>query len=799
LHACRPAKAETDLARALQSHLQLLEDEYRRRGLTADDAKHAAKRSLGGVEFAKDLHRDARSFVWLDDARRDVRYALRMLGRSPGFTAVAALTLALGIGATTAIFSIVNAILLHPLPYESAERLVRLYENIPAAESPNSKPRRIGALDTRDLLELRAHSRTLSHVITYSFTTVTVSGCGDAMRLRGAPVSAATFPMLGVQPLVGRWFTPDEERPGQDRVILLGHNAWQRCFARDPNVLGRVLTFTGRAAGPLGGNVTLGQYTVVGIMPGDVHFPDDDAQFWIPGSLEPGPALLLLWAAVGIILIVACANITNLLTARNVARTREISIRRALGASRSRLVMQGLTESALLAAGGAAGGLVIARMAAAALRVVDPETFPRLDDLRFDPVVLLFAAGLGIVTTLATGILPAIQAANAAPPRTVTNAPTRRHRRLQQLLCVTQLGAAVVLLIAATLFGRSLVGLLQTDLGVTPEHVVTASINTAFGRPHSADEIAGTMLRVVERVQQIPGVHAVGAGTSLPPDTSRIMMSLKRKSDDVDYVASAVSCTPGYFQALGIRLVKGRFFTATDDAQHPAVIIVSATTARHLFGTDDPIGQTFTVPKFQFRLGTGKEATVVGIVSDVKYSGIEATAGDQVYWSLAQAPWLSTFLTIRTTGDVNIASELRQMVASVDPTVAVSSIKPLDGLIATATAPARFRTTLMAAFALIGLAIASIGLYGVVAYSVSQRTAEIGVRVALGADRRNVISLVMRESVAIGGAGVAIGLPAAYAMSRTFAALLFGVKPTDVFTYVVSAVLRHYRVRAENR
>jgi putative ABC transport system permease protein len=217
------------------------------------------------------------------------------------------------------------------------------------------------------------------------------------------------------------------------------------------------------------------------------------------------------------------------------------------------------------------------------------------------------------------------------------------------------------------------------------------------------------------------------------------------------------------------------------------VIIVSATTARHLFGSDDPIGQTFTVPKFQYRLGTGKEATVVGVVSDVKYSGIDATAGDQVYWSMAQAPWLSTFLTIRTEGDVNIASKLRHVVASVDATVAVSSIKTLDGIIGTATAPARFRTTLVAAFALIGLAIASIGLYGIVAYSVSQRTTEIGVRVALGAGTSNVMLLVMREGVAIAAAGVAIGLPAAYAMSRTFAALLFGVKPTDLFTYVAAA------------
>jgi putative ABC transport system permease protein len=237
-----------------------------------------------------------------------------------------------------------------------------------------------------------------------------------------------------------------------------------------------------------------------------------------------------------------------------------------------------------------------------------------------------------------------------------------------------------------------------------------------------------------------------------------------------------------------MRLLKGRFFTETDDAQRAPVIIVSATTARHLFGDDDPIGQTFTVPKFQYLRTTGKEATVVGIVSDVKYSGIDRTAGDQVYWPMAQAPWLSTFVTIRTAGDMNVASELRRVAASVDPTVAVSSIKPLDDIIATATAPARFRTTLIGAFALIGLAIASIGLYGVVAYSVSQRTAEIGVRVALGAGTRDVVSLVLREGLAIAALGIAVGLPTAYVTTRMFAALLFGVKPTDPFTYAASAV-----------
>lgn len=284
------------------------------------------------------------------------------------------------------------------------------------------------------------------------------------------------------------------------------------------------------------------------------------------------------------------------------------------------------------------------------------------------------------------------------------------------------------------------------------------------------------------------GGQRVVVGTSLPPDASRLMMTLKRRGSAVDYAASAVSCTPGYLQALGIRLIQGRLFTNADDARHPPVMIVSASTARHLFGEGDPIGQTMAIPKFRYKLANGTDATVVGVVADVKYSGIDAAAGDQVYIPLAQMPWLSTFLAVRTDRDVDIAPTLRRAVASVDSTVAVSAVKPLTRILATATAPAKFLTTLLVAFALLGLTIASIGLYGIIAYSVSQRTGEFGVRVALGARTSDVMALVVREGTLIAAAGVAIGIPAAYATSRTFAALLFGVKPTDPFTYVASAI-----------
>ncbi len=769
------------------------------------------------------------SFPVLEPVGRDIKYAARGMRRTPVFTIVALATLALAIGANTAIFSVVYGLLVRPLVYRDADRLVvieatRQYEGTP-------RPGRVSwPLDAAARWQESLH--VFSDVTFYSDQVFQRSSPNGSELLEGATVSPSFFAVVGGPMLAGRPIAgTDTPTPS----VVISERLAQRLF--------------NGAAAAVGAHLDLNtiDYVVIGVAGPQWDLPSRKTDVWessafarirnpqccsvqllgrlrsdVPiagaradvadaaGTLaaydsktfgrlhttvttlrdkqlgDGRPVLLLLWAAVGLVLIVACANIVNLLVARNVGRSRETAIRQALGASRGRLVAQGLIESGLLAAGGVAGGLVIARLAAGMLTRVDPETFPRLHDVHIDPFVLAFAASLGIATTLATGIMPSVQAA-AAPPRTVNNAPSRRHRRLQQLLCTAQLGAAVVLLVAATLLGRSLVGLLETDLGVTPEHVLTASINTAFGRPHSAEEVAATMLKVLDRVQQIPGVRAAGAGTSLPPDKSRIMMSLRRKSDDVDYVATAVSCSPGYFQALGIRLLKGRFFTSADDARHAPAIIVSATTARHLFGTADPIGETFSIPKFQYRLFTGTDATVVGIVSDVKYSGIDATAGDQVYWSMAQAPWLSTFLTIRTAGDIEIASELRQVVASVDPTVAVSSIRSLDGILATATAPARFRTILIAAFALVAVAIASIGLYGIVSYSVSQRTAEIGVRVALGAGRRDVMALVLREGITIAGAGVAIGLPAAYAASRTFSALLFGVKTTDIFTYVASA------------
>jgi putative ABC transport system permease protein len=768
--------------------------------------------------------------MWFDIVGRDFRYALRGMRRTPGFAAVALATLTLAIGANTAIFSVVNRLLVRPLPYRDGDRLVV----IEASRDYEGTPRPVRASFQPDAVERwQASLHAFDDVAFYEDQVYEVSTPDGSDILNGAIVSPSFFSTLGGPVVAGR---PIEATNALTPSVVISERLWHRLFNGSPDTIGRhfVLNST--------------DYTVIGVAGPEWDVPSRKVDVWQPAGfarvlnpeccsvqliarLKPGltpsqanedvrdaaqalaaadarsfgrlhtnvrtlrdkqlgesrTALLLLWAAVTVVLIVACANLLNLLFARNLARAREIAIRQALGASPSRLVLQGLIESAVLATGGVAGGILVARVLVVLFTRLDPETFPRLNDVRIESIVLAFAAILGVVTMLSTGILPAMHTGNAPILRTTTKAPTLRHRRLQRVLCAAQLGAAVVLLVSATLLGHSLVDLLDTDLGVVPEHVITASINVAFGRKHTAEEVAVTMQRVVERVLQVPGVRSAGAGTSLPPDASRLMMSLKRKSDNVDYVASAVSCTPGYFQSLGIRLLKGRFFTAADDAQHPPVIIVSATTARHLFGDADPIGQTFGIPKFRYRLTTAPDATVVGVVADVKYSGMDAAPGDQVYWSLQQAPWLSTFLTVRTAGEVNLASTLRQIVGSVDPTVAVADVKPLEGIIATATAPARFRTGLITVFALIGLAIAAVGLYGIIACSVSERTAELGVRMALGARKGDVMSLVLREALAVAAAGLIVGLPAAYAASRTFAALLFGVEATDPATYILSA------------
>ena len=670
----RRSRLERELDNEIAAHLELATAEHVARGMDPEEAQRAALRRFGGVVGTKEAYRAGSAFPLYDAVCRDVRYALRGMRRTPGFAAIAVTTLALAIGTNAAIFSVVNQLLVRPLPYPDGTRLVA----IDATHDYEGTPRPVRAAFQLDAAaRLQASLHVFADTALYADTALQLATRDGAEIVDGALVSPSFFSTLGGQIVAGRPITAaDQLSPS----IVISDRLWRRLFNGSREAIGARLELNGK------------DYVVIGIAAPAWDMPSQKTDVWqsvafahvlnaqccfvqLLGKVKPGAtiaqantdvqdaaralapadprtfeglhtsvtslrekqlgnsraALLLLWAVVGVVLMVACANLFNLLVARNLARASEFRIRQALGASRGRLILQGIIESALLALGGVAGGLLLAWMGVQALARVDPETCPRLQAVRMDPFVLTFTAGLGVATVLVTGIWPSAQAAKARTLRMVGNASPRHHRRLQRLLCVGQLAAALVLLVAATLLGRSFVDLLNTDLGVMPEHVLTASINVALGRPHTAQEIEATMQRVVERVGQVPGVQAVGAGTSLPPDTSRLRLTLKRKGDQVDYLASAVVCTPDYFRALGIRLIEGRFFTNADDALHPAVVIVSATTARHLFGDADPLGQTMNIPKMPYTLTAAQSATVVGVVDDVKYSGIDSAPGDQVY------------------------------------------------------------------------------------------------------------------------------------------------------------------------
>jgi putative ABC transport system permease protein len=769
--------------------------------------------------------------MWFDRTRSDLRYAVRTLWRAPGFTAVVVVTLALALGANTAIFSVVYGILLRPLPYRDSTRLVLIQreQDITGARRP------VQALffSPADMDSWQQGLASLQSTSLYFTDAVALSTDNGSEVLATAVVSGSWFATLDGPILIGRPLGPaDDQAPS----IVISERLAQRLFGSVQDAIGQRLTLSAQP------------YTIVGVAGTEFQFPTADTEVWMPagfvhtlhpqccgsrmiGRLKPGesvaraameaselantigaaipgttghlratvvglhdqmvdavrPALLILFVAVGLVLIVACANVINLLLARYTARAREMAIRSALGASPRHLVAYALVESLLLAIAGAAGGVVVAIGSIAILARVAPAGVPRLDAVHVDLPVLLFSIGLAALAALGTGVLPAFRSANTADavkwgPAGTTG--TARGRRTRSVLCIIQLAVSLVLVVGAILLGRSLVRLLQNDLGVTTDHVVTASLNLAFGaRPTDAQALA-RLDRVIERVGVLPGVQAAGLGTSLPPNASRLRVTLRRTGEEVDYLATAVAATPGYFRTLGMRLVKGRLFTEADDLNHPPVMIMSVDTAARFFGDGDPIGKAMSLPVTR-NGGKGTELmTLVGVVANVKYSGLDAAPDDAVYRPFAQQTWVAPYLVARTVGDPEyLVTTLRREIAAVDRAIVLSDIKALDEIVSAAASQPRFRTVLLTAIAGLALLMASVGLYGVVAYSVAQRTREIGIRMALGADRSNLLHTTLREGLLLAVAGILCGLPAGYWATRTLTGLLYGIEPTDLASF----------------
>jgi putative ABC transport system permease protein len=765
--------------------------------------------------------------MWLDHAWRDIRYAVRRLGRTPAFTAVAGLTLALGIGANSAMFSIVYGILLRPLPYHDADRLVVVQreQDVAGAHRPIPAP-------FFSPVEMDAWQRLQSFDSTawYSAEVSALSTDAGTELLDSAVVSGNFFPTLSGFMAAGRPLAPADDL---EPAAVISERLSARLFGTPQRAIGQPLILSSRS------------YTIAGVAQSALQFPSAKTDAWLPAGLmrtvnprccafrmlgrlksrvtigeaaaevaasvktlpstapearsdmratavglgdqlvaTVRPALLILFAAVALVLLVACANVVNLLLARQMTRARETAIRLALGASRGRLVAQALIESGVLAAAGAGAGIALAVAGVRLLTRWEPPGVPRLDPVHLDLPVLLLSAALAVVAALGAGLGPAWHSTKSAAVPSLgagTTTPAPGGRRIGRVLCAAELAVSVVLLVGASLLGRSLVRLMHTDLGVTTDHVVTASMNMAFGARPNDDQTLERVDRVIERIQALPGVHAVGAGTALPPNASRIRLTLrKRAGDAMGYQAAAVAATPEYFQALGMRLVTGRLFTRDDDVRHPPVMIMSVDTARRFFGDGDPIGRTMSLPVVRNGKTENADMTLVGTIADVKYSGLDVAADDAVYRPLKQQPWAALYLVVRTAGEPQtFLPTVGRQIAVVDRGIVVADVRALDSIVNDAAAPPRFRTVLLAAIAGLAFLMAIVGLYGVVAYSVAQRTREIGIRMALGAHASDVLAMILREGLLLAFAGVVGGLAVAAAASRAIRSLLYGVAPTD--------------------
>jgi putative ABC transport system permease protein len=767
----------------------------------------------------------------------EIRLALRTLIKAPAFTIVAVVTLALGIGATTAIFGVVYGVLLRPLPYRDPSRLVLI------EAWRDSSDRTVRANYSLDDLEHWRGARAFESIAFAGIWPYALSEGGHTEVVSVARVSSEFFATVGGAMSAGR---PLARSDDHSATIVISHRLWQRRFNGSPDLVGRRIV--------LGGSM----YLVVGVAANSFQVPNDRMDGWVPATfaaasdplegwgrsggynpiarLEPNvtlararasvdevsrslarsapqqftnvradvvelgerltgglrPALLVLFAAVSLVLIVACANVANLMLTRHSARSREIAIRLALGASRAHIARPSIAEAAVLSVAGTIAGALVAKWLTDLLIWLKPAGLPRLDAIQVDGPVLAFAAVIAVATTLAIGLLPAFAASISMDALRIgaVAAGGPAGRRLRSAIAVFQVAASLVLVVGGVLLGRSLFNLLGSEIGVPTDHVAYALAGLAFGRSMPPDARTALANRVVERLGAEPGVEVAAASASLPPNRTRLRVSFtlvgEGSSRPTDYMVDTVAVTPSFFTALRIPLLRGRSFTADDVAGGTPVMMLSARTARRLFGERDPIGRS--VPLGEPGPDGRRGVTVVGIAGDVKYAALDAPADGAIYGPLAQMPLDTLFFVARTRGETALAiAAIRRAAAAVDPAIAVFVTGTLEDLVSEAAAQPRFRTALLVTLATLALALAAIGLYGVVAHAVAQRTAEIAIRLALGARSSTVVRMVLRQGLQLAAAGILVGLVAAFALARTLTAMLYGIAPTDAWSFAAAA------------
>jgi predicted permease len=837
----RRPRADGDLDDELAFHLAQQTQENIRRGMSPADAARHARIALGGLEQTKETVRDGRPLYSLEIFMQDVRYALRLIARAPGFAAVAILTVALGIGANTAIFSIVNGVLLRPLPYKDPDRLVRVYLANPTQKVLD------GTLSVPEVDDWRSRAQSLSSITGYQVLPSILMGRGEPTEIRGAYFVGDFFGTLGGTPILGRLLTEDDVRQAVMNAVI-SERLWRTRFDADPAIVGKSISLSART------------FTIVGVISEEFRYPEADTVVWGPHSIykdeDVGPrvrnqrimevvarlapgvtadraqaelsgiaarleaefpqtnkewtasrvtslrtsivgsvdtALVVVLAVVGFVLLIACANLANLLLARGTARGHELATRAALGAGRGRIVRQLLTESLVLGVLGGVLGIALSVWGVDTIVALSADTLPRVDDIRVDTRVIGFGLALTALTAVLFGIIPALRAANASPAQRLggTRGSVGAGRRSRNVLVVAEVAIAVVLVIGATLMARSFLTLRGVNPGFDRDGVLAVTLmhNLASGSGNLGDYLRNRREQVLERLRALPGVVDAGTIVTLPLE-GRCRDSMRFIKPNVPQTAASVmnadNCivSPGYLRTMRIPLLRGEMLPdAPPPAGAPYPFLISESAAKKYWPNEDPIGQVV-------RANYGGRAMVVGIVGDVRQNGLGEAPPPVVYFHQRTAPRVMTTIVVRTNGDpMALAAPIRAAIREIDPDQPIRSLSTLNEVMSESIARDRFFTLLFGLFGVLALTLAAIGVYGVLAYSVGQRTKEIGVRMALGAQASQVLKMVLGEGMRLVVTGVVLGAGASLLLTRVLASQLHGISAKDPMTFVLAPAI----------